>query len=260
MPASNERTVDLKVTGSGNGPRLDERFITNIKGKEFVVYAGVLDLAHQKGLQKIEVDVVQYPTKENGSEAICKATIESKDGEIFVEWGDANPRNTNEKIVHHILRTAATRGKARALRDFTNIGMTCLEELGDFDEVIGPESGFKRSGNNRPPANQARKPVEEPPVKIVPPKQEDKAANQGNKAATQDKATEKPKTDGESKQQVPQKLSSAQLRAIENLSKRRGISPEELKGMLKEQYGTAALDTLTATEASSFIRSLQQSA
>jgi len=264
MPASNERTVDLKVTGSGNGPRLDERFITNIKGKEFVVYAGVLDLAHQKGLQKIEVDVVQYPTKENGSEAICKATIESKDGEIFVEWGDANPRNTNEKIVHHILRMAATRAKARALRDFTNIGLTSLEELGDFDEVIGPEKsdlvGFKRSGNNRTPANQARKTVEtEPPVKIVPPKQDEKAADQGNKAADQTKAAEKPKTEGETKQPV-QTLSSAQLRAIENLSKRRGISPEDLKSMLKEQYGTAALDTLTASEASSFIRSLQQSA
>ena len=143
--------------------------------------------------------------------------------------------------------------------------MTCLEELGDFDEVIGPEKsdlvGFKRTGNsNRTAPAQARKTLEtEPPVKIVPPKQEDKAANQDNKAATQDRATEKPKTDGESKETV-QKLSSAQLRAIENLSKRRGVSPEELKGMLKEQYGTAALDTLTATEASSFIRSLQQSA
>ena len=44
--ASNERAADLKITGSGNGPRLDERFIMDIKEKEFVVYAGVLDLAH----------------------------------------------------------------------------------------------------------------------------------------------------------------------------------------------------------------------
>jgi hypothetical protein len=240
---------------------LDERFIANIKGKEFVVYAGVLNRAHQIGLQKIEVEVVQYPTKENGSEAICRAVIESKQGEIFVEWGDANPRNTRGEIVQHILRMAATRAKARALRDFTNIGITCLEELGDFDEVIGPERsdpvGFKKTGSNRTTPNQARKTNEtDPPVKIVPPKQDDKAGDQGNKAATQDKGAEKPKTDGESKETV-QKLSSAQLRAIENLSKRRGISPDDLKSMLKEQYGTAALDTLTATEASSFIRSLQ---
>ena len=102
--------------------------------------------------------------------------------ETPVEWGDANPRNTNEKIVHHILRMAATRAKARALRDFTNIGMTCLEELGDFDEVIGPEKndlvGFKKTGNTRTPANQSRKTVEtEPPVKIVPPKQEEKTTS-----------------------------------------------------------------------------------
>ena len=44
--ASSEKPMDLKVTGSGNGPRLDERFIMDIKEKEFVVYAGVLDLAH----------------------------------------------------------------------------------------------------------------------------------------------------------------------------------------------------------------------
>jgi predicted nucleic acid-binding Zn finger protein len=31
-------------------PKLDERFMTNIKGKDFVLYAGVLNLATQKGL------------------------------------------------------------------------------------------------------------------------------------------------------------------------------------------------------------------
>jgi len=36
---------------------------------------------------------------------------------------------------------ASTRAKARALRDLTNIGMTCLEELGDLDEVIGDDIG-----------------------------------------------------------------------------------------------------------------------
>ena len=53
-------------------PKLDERFLTNIKGKDFVLYAGVLDLATQKGLLKLEVELLQYPTKENGKEAICR--------------------------------------------------------------------------------------------------------------------------------------------------------------------------------------------
>ena len=36
-------------------PLLDERFITTIQGKEFAVYRGLLDLAHQKGIQMIQV-------------------------------------------------------------------------------------------------------------------------------------------------------------------------------------------------------------
>ena len=107
-------------------PVLDERFITTIKGREFVVYAGLLDLAHQKGLKGISVEALQYPTKENGMEGICKAIVESKDGEEYIEIGDASILNVSSQIKDHVLSMAATRAKARALRDFTNIGITCL--------------------------------------------------------------------------------------------------------------------------------------
>ena len=117
-------------------PKLDDRFIMTIKGKEFVVYAGLLDLAHQKGLLKLEAKPVQYPTKENGFEAICSGFVESKDGEVYSDVGDANPRNCDEHVAKHILRVASTRAKARALRDFTNIGITCLDELGSLEDVI----------------------------------------------------------------------------------------------------------------------------
>ena len=43
-------------------PKLEERFIINLKGRDFVVYAGLLDLAHQKGLQGITVEAVQFPS------------------------------------------------------------------------------------------------------------------------------------------------------------------------------------------------------
>ena len=39
---------------------------------------------------------------------------------------------------------ASTRAKARALRDLTNIGITCLEELGDLNEVIGATGDGKQ--------------------------------------------------------------------------------------------------------------------
>jgi hypothetical protein len=79
------------------------------------------------------------PPKKMDLEGICKAIVESQDGSEFTEVGDANPKNVNKQIAEHVLRMAATRAKARALRDFTNIGMTCLEELGDLDSVIGAD-------------------------------------------------------------------------------------------------------------------------
>lgn len=120
-------------------PKLDERFIKTIEGRDFVLYSGLLDLAHQKGLLKIEVDALQFPTKENGNFAICKATATSKFGE-FTDIVDANPFNCNAKVAKHLLRMASTRAKARALRDMDDIRMTCLEELADLDEVIVEEA------------------------------------------------------------------------------------------------------------------------
>ncbi len=95
-------------------PRLDDRFMANIKGKDFVLYAGVLDLATQKGLMKLDVELLQYPSKENGKEAICRAVAESKTGEVFSDIGDANPGNCHELIVKHLIRMASTRAKGRA--------------------------------------------------------------------------------------------------------------------------------------------------
>jgi hypothetical protein len=105
---------------------------------------------------------MQYPTKENGMEGICKAIVESQDGESSRKIGDANPKNVNKQIAEHVLRMAATRAKARALRDFTNIGMTCLEELGDLDSVIGAASpkpkGKKRAAKKQPPKTENQTP------------------------------------------------------------------------------------------------------
>ena len=88
---------------------------------------------------KIEVEPLQIPSKENDHFAICKATVLSKSGEIYSDVGDANPQNCNSRVSKHLLRMASTRSIGRALRSYTNIGMTCLEELGDMNEVITDE-------------------------------------------------------------------------------------------------------------------------
>ena len=74
-------------------PKLDDRFLMNIKGKDFVQYAGVLDLATQQGILKLEVELLKYPSKENGNEAICRAVVVGKNGQVFSAIGDANPNN-----------------------------------------------------------------------------------------------------------------------------------------------------------------------
>jgi hypothetical protein len=242
-------------------PKLEERFIINLKGRDFVVYAGLLDLAHQKGLQGITVEAVQFPTKENGMEATSKAIVESKTGEVFVEFGDANPKNTNQMVVKHILRMAATRAKARALRDFTNIGMTCLEELGDLDEVLSDEkAGNGRSKKAEPAKSESAngKQTSAPATgngKQGPPTSS--SGNGGSKKTTRASSKEEP-TNGGKREDGP-KPSTAQIRAIENLARRRNISAKELEDMVRQNFGTT-LSNLNSTEASSFIRTLQQSA
>lgn len=121
---------------------IDKKFIINLQGKEFVTYEGLLDLAHQKGLKSIEVDLIQKPTQENNMTAICKATAKTEN-EIYTDIGDASPQSVNRNIAPHLIRMASTRAKARALRDLTNIGMTALEELSE-DEIIN----IKPANNN----------------------------------------------------------------------------------------------------------------
>ena len=112
-------------------------------GKPFVLYAGLLDLAHRVGLIGIQTTLIQAPASP-GWTAIIHARASKlvpPDGDLperietFDGIGDANEANTNRGISVHMIRLAETRAKARALRDLTNIGVTALEELGG-DSVV----------------------------------------------------------------------------------------------------------------------------
>jgi hypothetical protein len=253
--------------------RLDERFIKQIKGKDFVLYPGVLDLGHQEGIKKLEVEAIQLPTKENGQNAICKVVLETLDGKVYTDYGDANPLNVNKEVAGHILRVASTRAKARVLRDATNVGMTCLEELGDFDDV----GGDTRPGNNGQETSAqktSRKEVKAPEPKKDTAKEtkvpgtDEKGKTEGAQGPKKETTADPKKiTDISSKEKVPEPksegdkptISIAQKNAIDNLAKRRGFSPESVKEMATKQFGKD-LDTITTAEASQFIRHLQQAA
>ncbi|MBA2441046.1 MAG: hypothetical protein H0V53_01375 [Rubrobacter sp.] len=107
-----------------------EEFFIERQGKRFVLYAGLLEEAHSRGLRGIETELLQAPTAENGEVAIARAVVRTEDGR-FSGIGDANPQNVGRAIAPHVIRMAETRAKARALRDAINVGATALEELGE---------------------------------------------------------------------------------------------------------------------------------
>jgi hypothetical protein len=127
---------------------LRDEFLITRSGKQYVLFAGLLDEAHSRGLRGIDTELVQVPDESNGMVAIVKATAEMEDDRRFSGIGDASPENVGRNIAPHLIRMAETRAKARALRDAVNVGATALEELSDGEDAP-PAEGFG-AARNRP--------------------------------------------------------------------------------------------------------------
>lgn len=133
-----------------------DEFLITRQGKQYVLFAGLLDEAHSRGLKGIDTDLLQVPDEANGNMAIVKATVEMEDGRAFSGIGDASPNNVGRAIAPHLIRMAETRAKARALRDAVNVGATALEELSDGDDA--PPAPSDGGARNRPsPVREARR-------------------------------------------------------------------------------------------------------
>ena len=256
----------------GNGKpklKLAEEFIKQIDGKDFVLYSGLLDLAHQKGLKSLNVAVIQFPGQENSNTCICKASAIFTEGEEFSDIGDANSNNCGPKVAKHLIRMASTRAKARVLRDATAIGTTCLEELGDLNEVIGEEHSTsqnkpRQQRTSPPPKASVERPQPAPSTATIPQPAQSMPESKQPKAAS---SAEKPIT-AQTQPVIPQTtpsvtvvpvMSEAQKRAVLNLSRRRGIPETQIEDMAREQFGISFTE-LSVKDASVFIRHLQQAA
>ncbi len=140
-----------------------EEFIITRQNKQYVLYAGLLDEAHTRGLRSIDTDLLQVPDAENGNVAIVKAVaelpkVDRQTGEVMLDpetkkpimgrfsgIGDASHQNVNRGMTEHIIRMAETRAKARALRDAINVGAIPFEELTDADAAETPSQQSPRA-------------------------------------------------------------------------------------------------------------------
>lgn len=135
-----------------SSPKLSEEFkrqyIVNIKGKDAIKVEGLTIIAHQKGIWKLDVDVVQFPSAENKFYCICKATVGGYDWDpitksvrevVYTDIADASPDNCTSMVAKSYIRMASTRAIGRVLRKYTNVDMLCSSEMEEVVETQAPK-------------------------------------------------------------------------------------------------------------------------
>jgi len=225
---------------------LKKEFIVERQGRSFVLYAGLLELAHQQGLKSIRTELVQAPDEANHRVAICTAIVTMEnDGreKVFTGIGDAAPGNVAPAMQQCLIRMAETRCKARALRDAVNIGVAAFEELGEADDY----DGISGRGNSSYGGKAARGTTAQRVsgsnqyrVPSVPPKL----------SATRPTVEEASTVPVSGKADT---ITTNQVNAVRALSRRLGREPDTVA---REKYDVAGLNELTQSEAGELIKSL----
>jgi hypothetical protein len=104
--------------------------IVMIQNKPFVKFAGLLQLAHDRGLVSLTVDW----TANDADLSLAHAVALFADGRRFEESGDASPSNVTKKVAPHFRRCALTRASARCLRLALGVELVAVEELAEGGE------------------------------------------------------------------------------------------------------------------------------
>jgi hypothetical protein len=105
--------------------RIPKEYVQLVHGKPHVLYKGLLAMAYERGLVRLEAGFDSVTT----TLAVAHATATFEDGRVFAEAADATPDNVNKGVAKHFPRCALTRAKARCLRDALNIGIAAVEEF-----------------------------------------------------------------------------------------------------------------------------------
>jgi hypothetical protein len=129
-------TLDAGASGQAPAPaaapatapaQVPPQHVVVIQGKPFVKFAGLLQMAHERGL----VSLSAAWTSNSDELSLAQAVATFQDGRRFTEAGDATPANTNRKVALHFRRVALTRAKARVLRDALGVDLVAVEELAE---------------------------------------------------------------------------------------------------------------------------------
>ena len=106
-------------------PTIPAAFVVTIQGKQFILFAGLLMLAHQQGLLSLTEEVTHC----TDTYVMAQARAEFDDGRVFRGVGDSSPDNVGKQVKVHWRRLAGTRAMARCLRNALNINLVAVEEL-----------------------------------------------------------------------------------------------------------------------------------
>lgn len=122
------------------------------QGKKAINYKGLLHLAHERwGEQGFSLGAkILNPDFAWGDPVVTESSLGCPVGR-FQDIGDASPENVPQNIAPHYPRMAATRGKARVLRDALDIGAVAVEELADDDEPAQQAGTAGRARDEKPP-------------------------------------------------------------------------------------------------------------
>jgi hypothetical protein len=104
--------------------QIPSRFLQVVQGTKCIKYAGLLRLAHERGLMELRAEFTHNEEKLS----LAHAVAIFKDGGRFEESGDSTPSN-GARVKEHWRRLSLTRAKARTLRDALSIDMVAVEEM-----------------------------------------------------------------------------------------------------------------------------------
>ena len=113
-----------------------EKHLISIHGNDIPTFSGMVNIAHQLGLQSIDTIPLQLPTSDNGNTAIFKSTVTLKSGLSCSAIGDATPENVPPACRNSFIRIASTRATSRAIGLACNVGNLDFESEPMNDRVI----------------------------------------------------------------------------------------------------------------------------